>query len=717
MKGLLLWVFLLCSSGLFANPDSIQLIGYLSPTVVAEAREKINVSESETLILEIDSSSASLSSVLGLAEHLYERKQQGTQIIVYIDGRAIGPVAILPFLADELWSDQFASWGDIYYQAEELVSKNLLRSSLMSLIPEANPKRILLAQAMLDSNLSVTDSSGHWTIDSKAKGRLISPAGEALVVSSAQLRQLALLKGILDPISFRSKFNSDYQPQNVGVAANLPKEEKLQQLLNPDTKSIGYLYIGGHDQGIDQSTWIYLRSALEHYKKTKPAFIVMELNTPGGEVFAAQRMSDALVQLDKKYNIPIVAVINDWAISAGAMLAYSSRFITSIPAASMGAAEPVFPTQGGMESAPEKINSALRADFANRARTYDRSPLLAEAMVDKDVVLVWRHGEIIKLDSNEDIRKDGTQPDQVITRKGKLLTLDGVQLESYQVSDLVLSKDPIAKEGIPNGVALLLAQEPFSQMANVQVDVFEMDWKGNFFAFLAQPAVASLLLLGVMMGFYAEMSTPGIGFPGIIALICLFFMALSSYSMEAAAWLELLLIAVGLALLALELFILPGFGIAGILGAVLCLGGLFGVLIPGAGSVSYDYSTSTFNAAGVAVLERLTWFSASMLIACILTFFLSRYMTPKLRAFSHLVLNDSQESSRGYVASSQEDAFPPIGSLGTVHAILRPAGKVEIQGDIYDAVSGGRFIPKGEGVVIVAVEAGHIVVMREEDAC
>ena len=170
----------------------------------------------------------------------------------------------------------------------------------------------------------------------------------------------------------------------------------------------------------------------------KPAFIILELNTPGGEVYAAQRISDALQDFDTQYNIPTVAFIDNWAISAGAMLAYSCRFIGIVKDASMGAAAPVFISGGAMEAAPEKINSALRSDFSNRAGFYNRNPLIAEAMVDKDIILVVRHGEVVKLENEEQIELSGPDPDIVITTKGKLLTLDAKAMLEYGVADFAV---------------------------------------------------------------------------------------------------------------------------------------------------------------------------------------------------------------------------------------------------------------------------------------
>ena len=151
------------------------------------------------------------------------------------------------------------------------------------------------------------------------------------------------------------------------------------------------------------------------------------------------KIAKLLQKSDIKDGIPIIAFIDDWAISAGAMLAYSCRFISVIPGAIMGAAEPILIGKDGkMEAASEKVNSALRAEFASLANFYGRNPLIAEAMVDKDKVLVVRNHNIVELRSNEEIIHSGSDPDTVITEKGKLLTLKSDEMIKLGVADFEL---------------------------------------------------------------------------------------------------------------------------------------------------------------------------------------------------------------------------------------------------------------------------------------
>ncbi len=479
---------------------------------------------------------------------------------------------------------------------------------------------------------------------------------------------------------------------------------------------IGRIAITDLQSEISQATWLYVNAALTEYKKTKPACIILELNTPGGEVFAAQRISNALKEMDTQYGIPVVAYINNWAMSAGAMLAYSCRNIVISKDASMGAAEPVTFGAEGMESAPEKINSALRTDFANLASFYGRNPDIAEAMVDKDVILVERSGKIVKLESEDKIKKSDT----IISPKGKLLTLTAKQLMQFHVADQMLvpqKLEPLSAaeqetESVP------LDKTPFSQIGFFQklnpcsIDTFTMNWQTRFMAFLSSPQIASLLFLGVVVGLYVEISTPGFGVAGVIGLLSLFFIILSSFALEAIHWLEPILFLFGITLVAMEFFFFPTLGILGVFGAIFTLVGLLGMMLPGIGSVSF--SGDTLNAAGQYVLERLGWLSLSLLVSVLVIFFLSRYITPKFSLLKRLVLGDTQMLATGEHSMQVKDALPKvsvrIGDLAEVVTTLRPAGRIVLHGVSLDAVSTGSFIERGKKVRVMRVEGERIIV-------
>ncbi|MBM3207830.1 MAG: serine protease, partial [Chlamydiae bacterium] len=268
-----------------------------------------------------------------------------------------------------------------------------------------------------------------------------------------------------------------------------PLEKKLSDhiIYNKEgANPIGYLKLS-KDNPIQESTYLYVKFAIEEFKKYKVPFVVFDIDSPGGEVFAALKISQELKKLDSQDGIPVVAFIDNWALSAGALMAYSCRFIGITPDASMGAAEPVLMAeQGKMETASEKVNSALRAEFANAARFFGRDPLIAEAMVDKDIILVIRSGQVCRLESETDIITTGKNPDKIISRKGKLLTLDAMQLMNLGVADFEVPYQPLdaatnTGSMIPFSECLLSKQPFFHQIP----DAYLIDYQSSKISFFS----------------------------------------------------------------------------------------------------------------------------------------------------------------------------------------------------------------------------------------
>jgi membrane-bound serine protease (ClpP class) len=693
--------------------------------------------EISELILEIDSTSGDIKEVLEIAKEIYRLKaEKQLTVIVYIEDNAIGPAAVLPFLSDELYISYLVSWGDIPLGTDEALPTNLLKSRVTSLIAANHPQVKLLrkiASAMSDPALVVIND-GNLKLKSDGgsdPAYTISTDEETLVLNHNELTSLNLIKRTVPLKEFRNLIEITEEEQKSieeRPVASVEKKVFAQQLEEHITFTtdgenlIGHILIDDKKQGINQSTWIYVKSALDYYKELKPAFIILELNTPGGEVFASQTISEALQDIDLQDNIPVIALIDNWAISAGAMLAYSCRFIVTTKDGSMGAAEPVIMGEGGkMQSASEKVNSALRTDFANRAKFFDRNSDIAEAMVDKDIILVLRHGKVIRLDKEDQIRQKGPDPDKVISGKGKLLTLNAEQMVEYGVADIILPPAKIenisdieTSEGKWAFSKELLSNAPFfSKIPNTKVDAYRMDWRTNFFAILSMPVVSSMLMLGLLLGFYMEFNTPGFGLPGAVGLTCLLLIIIANLSLDIANWLEVILMLVGLTLIAVEFAILPTGGILGFIGALFFVGGLFAIMLPGIDKVDFEFDTQTLNAAGEEFFKRLAWLCGTLVVGFVLIAILSRYISPSFAGFNRLVLTGhEQEATEGYIAGEDPADLPAPGTHCEVLSTLRPSGKVIIEETIYDAVTPGSFIEKGEKVVIDHLDGSVIVVSK-----
>ncbi len=495
-------------------------------------------------------------------------------------------------------------------------------------------------------------------------------------------------------------------------------QERLESHIHYSPSSenrVGLIQIKGKTEAINQGTWLYVKTALDFFKKERPIFVILELDTPGGEVFAAQKISDALKEFDTQENIPIVCVINNWAISAGAMLAYSCRFIAVVKDASMGAAEPVLQGAQGLTSASEKINSAIRADFANRAGFYNRNPSLAKAMVDKDEILVLREGKIRFLEKPESILSS----DEVISNKGKLLTLTAEEMMHFGVADILLNptqltplnSKEIESRRFPASKYILFSDDFFKKIPNATLVSFQKDFKTRFFIFLTDPMIASLLFFAMLVGFYLEFTAPGHGIGGSIGLISLMLIFLSGFALEAAGVFEIILIFAGLTLLLIDLFVIPSFGMIGIAGGIALTVGIFSLLLPGLQSIDYDSATHTLNSAGEYVLYRLAYLSLGLIGACIAIVFLSRFIKANHSFFKQFILSGGEQE--GYVSSVPNQDLPPVGSMGMAITSLHPSGKVAIVGKFYQAMARDEMIAKGSAIKVKMIEGGTLIVTGE----
>src|SRR5688572_7470500 len=247
----------------------------------------------------------------------------------------------------------------------------------------------------------------------------------------------------------------------------------------------------------------------------------LDIDTPGGRIDAAERIADAV----RNARIPVYAYVNPRAFSAGALIAMSSNGIYMRPGAVIGAATPV---DGQGTKASEKMVSAMRAEFRAVAEQRGLDPRLAEAMVDENVEIPG------------------------VVRKGQLLTLS-----TGEAVKLKFAKGQVADE------AALLAAIGYP---GAQVISTETNWAEGIVRFLTNPLVSPLLLSLGILGLVFEIKTGAFGIGGLLSLVSLGLFFGSSFILGLAGWEEVLLLGLGMVALAVEVFILPGFGVAGVLG-------------------------------------------------------------------------------------------------------------------------------------------------------
>ena len=454
---------------------------------------------------------------------------------------------------------------------------------------------------------------------------------------------------------------------------------------------------------------VYIDNGIKRASEAEADAIIFDVNTPGGAVPATQDIIDAI----QRTEIPTIAYVNTDAISAGAMISLSCDQIGMRNGGAIGDSAPV--TLQGQEL-NEKAVSYIRGKIRATAERAGRNPDIAAAMVDKRLYLVrFRDGEIVTLREEEYIeRKDLGEEMDIIAAggpEGELLTLTTEEALEYNLADAVADsvEDLLGLYQIVevNGERKALTVEGIAQKQmefgadNVKVikslngatqETVLITLADRFVFFITSPLISAGLLALGSLGLFIEIRTPGFGFPGIAGLACLGLFFWGHRLLNISADYAALAFIVGVALLLVELFVIPGFGIAGIGGIVLMLGSVFFVF-----QNAYKLETALFG------------LSFAIILAFVLAIALS-YVLPKTRTWNHLVLSAAMDSGSGFHSAPREDFQGYVGKTGVALTPLRPAGTVRVDDTRLDVVTVGDFIVRDTPVKITGVEGSKIFV-------
>jgi membrane-bound serine protease (ClpP class) len=239
-------------------------------------------------------------------------------------------------------------------------------------------------------------------------------------------------------------------------------------------------------------------------------------------------------------------------------------------------------------------------------------------------------------------------------------------------------------------------------LENAELVEFESGEIESVISFFLSPAVSGFLILIIIGGLYFELQTPGIGFPIAASMLAVILYFIPFYLNGLADNWEIALFFVGVILLAVELFVVPGFGVFGVLGIVGILGGLVLGMLP---NQNFDFQ--------FVPAEELFGALLTVIIAAIGSVGLVFWITPKVNewgAFSSVALSTTQQRADGFTSNTY--ALDLIGKRGKVHSRLRPSGRIEIEGEIYDAASRGEFIDQDEEIVVISTEGTSLKVKK-----
>jgi membrane-bound serine protease (ClpP class) len=401
----------------------------------------------------------------------------------------------------------------------------------------------------------------------------------------------------------------------------------------------------------------YVDLALQHARTIKADVVVLEMDTYGGILTDAKEIVDKIMDFEK----PIWVYINSDAASAGALIAIACDSIYMSPGASIGAATVVSATG---EKAPDKYQSYMRSIMRSIAEENGRNPRIAEGMVDERVVIdsLKKEGEVLTFSTNEAIKYGFCE----------------ARVNSIE--------EILQRNGI----------------TNYELIKFELSNTEKVIAFFLNPFISGLLILIIVGGLWFELQTPGVGFPLAAAVTALILYLVPYYLNGLAANWEILALFTGIALILTELFVLPGFGIAGIAGITLTVGSLILIMI----------NNDVFDFEFVPANELLYAVAATLggILGGILVLFAGGARLANSRFFNRIALTATQESTQGYMVKPTTE--PLTGKRGVAFTVLRPAGKVLIDNKIYDAYTRGEFIEKGEAIEVLDEETTSLRVKK-----
>ena len=404
---------------------------------------------------------------------------------------------------------------------------------------------------------------------------------------------------------------------------------------------------------VDNGMASLVRRAVAEAERTDASALVVRVNTFGGLLDAGDEIRTTLLDAA----VPVVAVVDHNAASAGALITYAADTIVMVPGASMGAATAV--DQNG-EKAPEKIQSYTRGLMRATAEATGRDPRIAEAMVDADLGVPG------------------------VAEPGQLVTLSAKEALRIGVADAVLP-------GVDAAVAAVgLADRPQVEFGTGALE--------KALRVLGSPAVASVLLMMMLGGLYFEMQAPGLGLAGLVSVVGAALFFAPHYMLGLVQSWEIALFAVGVVLLALEIFVIPGFGIFGVSGIVMVLASLVMALVP---NVGFAFPTDGEIARATATL------AAALVLVLLLGVSLSRYL-PRSARFGRLTLAGDLSAAEGY--TSAETDLSLVGQRGTAVTPLRPAGTAAFGERRVDVVSQGPFVAAGAAIEVIASRGARVEV-------
>jgi len=407
--------------------------------------------------------------------------------------------------------------------------------------------------------------------------------------------------------------------------------------------------------------WRSTKLALEEALEKKADIVLIEMSTYGGMLESADSIRSKILESP----IPVFIFINHNAASAGALIAIACDSIYMTTGSSIGAATVV--DQSG-QVVPDKYQSYMRAMMRSTAEATGRDPNIAQAMVDPRIKI------------------------EGVIDSGSVLTFTATEALKFGFC-----------EGIAESAEDVMRLAGISDYEIVEQELKPMD---KIIGFLINPVVSGILIMIIIGGIYFELQAPGLGLASIVAVLAALMYFAPLYLEGLANNWEILIFIAGVALIAVEIFAIPGFGVTGITGIVFVVTGLTLSLID---NVGFDFTQVSVN----KIIASFFLVIISIFLSIVASFFITKSLFSQNRLFGSLALETVQNAADGYTTSDRE-YVEMIGRTGIAHSILRPAGKVKIGNEVFDATALTGYIEKGDEIEVVKYETGQLFVRKTD---
>ncbi len=489
-----------------------------------------------------------------------------------------------------------------------------------------------------------------------------------------------------------------------------------QPTTNP-TKA-GKVAIIPMEEAIDDYTFSKLEKRIAQAKRDQVDTIILQLNTPGGAVGAALDITRLLKK--ESENFHTVAYVDEMAYSAGTMIAVACNEIVMGRGSMMGDCAPIIPTSEGLAEMTganrAKMESPLVAEFEDSAARNGYDPLLLRSFVQYQVT-------VFVVDGPDKQRRYVTPEvkDQLLKEGWKIAT----DIKNPIDDDLTLltMNDTVAKQlGLSAGSYKSI--EDFIASRNWElVQNYQMTGGESFVALLNHDSLRALLSVVFMLSIYLAINKPGTGIFEALLVICGVMLFGIPMMTGYATWLEISLIVIGVALLAMEIFVIPGFGIAGISGLVLIVAGLAltfvpseGPALPGGPSIIPQLPQTRDG-----LKEGLLIVTVGMVVSFALWVWLSKFL-PRMPYFNRLILTttvgSTPEANSDPTREAVESTWPHVGAKGIASTDLRPGGMGRFYDTIIndernvDVISDHGFVSAGSEIIVKAKNGREIAVRK-----